>query len=102
MKIKNSKPTDLVTQNDLEEWGEVLVDRIDKLDGRMEGLESNIQFLVREEVVKAKDEILNRIDGFVKSISDLEDENAAGNSHFKRVDTTLANHETRIQKLETA
>lgn len=83
----SNQKNDLVTQSDLEEWGNTLVDRINAVENA---------------VTSSKNEILNRIDGFTKRISDLDDENAAGNLHFKRVDAALANHDKRIQKLESA
>ena len=100
------------TKQELNEWGETLSDRIngvenkltekiDGIDGRMDGLEGRMDGLEKA-IVDAKDEILTRIDGFVKRVSDLDDENAAGSIQINRINSTLVRHDQRIKKLETA
>ena len=100
------------TKQELNEWGETLSDRIngvenkltekiDGIDGRMDGLEGRMDGLEKA-IVDAKDEILTRIDGFVKRVSDLDDENAAGSIQINRINSTRVRHDQRIKKLETA
>src|SRR3989344_3470530 len=96
------------TKQELNEWGETLSDRIngvenkltekiDGIDGRMDGLEGRMDGIdgrmdglegrmdgLEKAIVDAKDEILTRIDGFVKRVSDLDDENAAGRIQINR------------------
>ena len=107
------------TKQEFNEWGETLSDRIngvenkltekiDGIDGKMDGLEGRMDGMetrmdgLEKAIVDAKDEILTKIDGFVKRVSDLDDENAAGSIQINRINSTLVRHDQRIKKLETA
>ena len=47
-----------------------------------------------------RDQILTGLDGVMKELQDMREENAASTLHFERNDETLENHEKRITTLE--
>jgi hypothetical protein len=93
-KQKITKATDnAVTENFLDGrlktefalFGVEVDEKLEKLDEKNKGY---------------KDQILTGLDGVMKELQDMREENAASTLHFERTDEKLSDHEARIKTLE--
>jgi hypothetical protein len=81
---------------------------LDKLEGKMEQLLADQVDVILEAVDEMMDKkmdrkldpVINKLDGIIKGIEDLKQENTAGAAQLRRHDDKLKNHSVRIKKLE--
>lgn len=75
----------------LADFREDLIDQIDvRMDKKLDKVDNKI------------DKVMIGIDGVMKELSDMREENAAGVLHSRRVDERIENHEKRIKKIESS